>query len=149
MTEFTVRNYQPADREAVFHIAADTAFFGEPVEAFLDDRRLFCDVFYSYYTDREPEHAWVACADGDVVGFLTGCTDNSLQRKHQPEEFFRPAWNLLRGKYRLGRKTFRYVMRLALAGLSSRRAVLDLIAFPAHLHINVSAAWRGHGPTVD
>ena len=56
-------------------IAADSAAFGEPVEAFLDDRRLFWDAFYCYYVDFEPEHAWVAVVEQDVVGFLVGCTD--------------------------------------------------------------------------
>ena len=57
MPELIVRPYRQGDRDAVHRIAADTAFFGEPVEAFLDDRRLFCDAFCSYYTDLEPELA--------------------------------------------------------------------------------------------
>ena len=32
-----VRLYRPAEREALLKIAADTAFFGEPVEAFLEE----------------------------------------------------------------------------------------------------------------
>ena len=44
----------------------------EPVEAFLDDRRLFCDAVYSYYVDCEPEHAWVAAGEQGPVGFLVG-----------------------------------------------------------------------------
>ena len=43
--EVKIKPYQQSDRDDVFCIAADTAFFGEPVEAFLDDRRLFCDAF--------------------------------------------------------------------------------------------------------
>ena len=40
-----VRRYKPQDREDIFRIAADTAFFGEPVETLLEDRRVFCDAF--------------------------------------------------------------------------------------------------------
>ena len=65
----SARSYRPADREALFRTAADTAFFGEPVEAFLYDRWLFCDAFYRYYVVYQPEHAWVACSDGQLVGF--------------------------------------------------------------------------------
>ena len=35
----------------------------------MEDRNVFLDAFYAYYTDLEPEHAWVACADAAVVGF--------------------------------------------------------------------------------
>ena len=40
-----VRLYRPEDRAAVLQIAADTGFFGAPVEAFMQDRRLMQDVF--------------------------------------------------------------------------------------------------------
>lgn len=43
-----VRPYRQADREAVMRLAADSAAFGAPVEAFLDDRRLFCDAVYRW-----------------------------------------------------------------------------------------------------
>jgi hypothetical protein len=75
MESLDVRPYQQEDRETVLQIAADTAFFGEPVEHYMDDRRLFCDAFYGYYTDVEPEHGWVATANGVVAGFLMGCWD--------------------------------------------------------------------------
>ena len=67
-----VRLYQPQDRSAVLEIAADTGFFGAPVEAFLDDRRLMQDIFVAYYVDREPEHLWVADLDGTTVGYICG-----------------------------------------------------------------------------
>ena len=55
-----IRLYEPDDRQDVLRISADTAVFGEPVEAILDDRRLFCDAFTAYYTDFESEYLWVA-----------------------------------------------------------------------------------------
>jgi hypothetical protein len=57
MPELLIRPYQPKDRESVFRIAADTAFFGAPIEAYMEDRNVFLDAFYAYYTDLEPEHA--------------------------------------------------------------------------------------------
>ncbi len=69
MPDVTIRSYEHPDRQAVLRIAAETAFFGEPLEIYLDDRRLFWDVFYRYYTDLESEHGWVACAGDQVVGF--------------------------------------------------------------------------------
>lgn len=50
--EFIIRMYKPSDRQDVLRISADTAVFGEPVEAILDDRRIFCDAFTAYYITR-------------------------------------------------------------------------------------------------
>jgi hypothetical protein len=69
MPEFVVCPIQSKDRESVFRIGADTTFFGDPIEAYLEDRNAFLDAFYAYYSDLEPEHTWVACADEAVVVF--------------------------------------------------------------------------------
>lgn len=146
MPEFSIRPYCSSDRDDLFRIAADTAFFGEPVEAYLEDRRVFNDAFYRYYTDYEPEHAWVACADEQVIGFLTGCVDTRRQqqifsRKLVPEVL----WGLLIGRYRRGPKTLWYIRSLVKEMRQDDSPPLDLDAYPAHLHINLDAAWRGHG----
>ena len=96
MPELLIRPYQPKDRESVFRIAADTAFFGAPIEAYMEDRNVFLDAFYAYYTDLEPEHAWVACSEDVVVGFLTGCVDAHVHgRKFQRFILPRLIGNLL------------------------------------------------------
>jgi len=77
----SIRPFRTEDRDGLFKIAADTAFFGEPIEIYMEDRRIFLDAFYAYYTDYEPEHTWVATANDEVVGFLTGCVDSA--RKDQ------------------------------------------------------------------
>jgi len=146
MPNLMVRPYDPADRAAVHRIAADTAFFGEPVEAFWEDRRLFCDVFISYYTDMEPEHGWVACADEEVVGFLMGCLNTATQRRRVVQAILPGVvWRALRGRYRFGEFTWRYVAVLTRASLRGEFAHVDLAIYPAHLHINVDACWRGRG----
>jgi ribosomal protein S18 acetylase RimI-like enzyme len=145
MPEFTIRPYLPADREAVFRIGADTAFFGAPIEAYMEDRNVFLDAFYAYYTDLEPEHAWVACADGKVVGFLTGCVD-STERDRKFWRFILPRLlgKLFSGKYHFGRRSFGYFGGL-LGGVFRREFThADWDLYPAHLHINVDATWRGH-----
>jgi ribosomal protein S18 acetylase RimI-like enzyme len=145
MPDLAVRPYLPADRQAVFRIGADTAFFGAPIEAYMDDRNAFLDAFYAYYTDLEPEHTWVACANREVVGFLAGCVDThihdwQIQRVIVP----RLVGNFLRGRYHFGKRSIRYFGGL-LEGLLRREFTnVDLEVYPAHLHINVDAAWRGH-----
>jgi GNAT superfamily N-acetyltransferase len=145
MPEFSVRPYRLPDREAVMRIEADSAFFGAPVEAYLEDRRLFCDVFYAYYTDLEPEHAWVATADAAVVGFLAGSRDTRMRPRRWLKGILPGvAGRLVRGGYRLGWRTFRYVGRLAVESFK-RHPVPDLQAYPAHLHVNLADGWRSFG----
>lgn len=141
-----VRPFQSMDREEVFRIASDTAFFGEPVEAYLDDRRMFCDAFYRYYTDIEPEHALVACLDSQVMGYLTGCVDTTTQRRQLATKILPSvAWRALLGYYSLGRKTWRYIRSMVVAGIRQEFPHVDLHEFPAHLHINLDSEARGRG----
>ncbi len=148
--QFIIRPYRSSDREMVFCIAADTAFFGEPVEAFLDDRRLFCEAFYAYYTDLEPQHGFVACTGRDereqVVGFLMGSVDTARR-----DGFL--VWKILpgivrkaiTGHYRLGKRTWRYAIEQLKAALRGSNPHANLALYPAHMHINLMEAWRGHG----
>jgi ribosomal protein S18 acetylase RimI-like enzyme len=147
MPELTIRPYQPQDRESVLRIGGDTAFFGAPIEAYMEDRNIFLDAFYAYYTDFEPEHAWVACAgDGAVIGFLTGCVDGRAQvRKILRTIVPGLIGNLLRGKYRFGKHSLRYLAGVVIGFLRGEITHADPDTYPAHLHINVDSAWRGRG----
>lgn len=141
-----IRLYEKRDRDAVFSLAADTAFFGEPVERFLDDRRLFCDGMYAYYTDLEPEHAWVAVADGEVVGALVASVDSPRHRRRWVTRILpRMALRFLAGRYTLGARTWRHSLRTISARLIYGGEKIDVRKYPAHLHLNVQAAWRGRG----
>ena len=88
-TTLSIRPYQKQDRAGLMKIAADTAFFGEPIEKYMEDRRIFLDSFYAYYTDYEPEHCWVALDNQLVVGFLTGCANTTRQKIWCLEEALR------------------------------------------------------------
>jgi GNAT superfamily N-acetyltransferase len=141
-----IRPFQPADREALLQIGAETAFFGQAIEHYMEDRRIFVDAFYTYYTDYEPEHAWVASEGKRVVGFLTGCVDSRaqarvMQRRIVPGLLLR----FLSGHYRMGPKTWRYFRGVAAAALRSEIPPVDLVRYPAHLHINLLPDWRGKG----
>ena len=140
-----IRPYLPDDREELLRIGADTAFFGAPIEAYMEDRNAFLDAFYAYYTDLEPEHTWVASANGKVVGFLTGCVDT----RKRDREFLRVilphlAGNVLRGKYHFGKRSLQYFTGLIGGLIHGEFTRVDLNSFPAHLHINVEAPWRGN-----
>jgi ribosomal protein S18 acetylase RimI-like enzyme len=148
--EAFVRPYQTADRDALMHIAAETAFFGEPVERFLEDRRIFQDAFYAYYTDYEPEHTWIAVRFDDgqeqVVGFLTGCF-NSAHQERILQQHILPGviQKRMLGQYRLGKRTLQHVWRMALGSLRREYPKVDEKRYPAHLHINLLPRSRGMG----
>jgi ribosomal protein S18 acetylase RimI-like enzyme len=145
IADLLIRHYQPADRQVVFRIGADTAFFGAPIEAYLEDRNVFLDAFYAAYTDLEPEHAWVSCADGEVVGFLAGCTDTRRHNRQILRVIIpRLAGNVLRGRYHFGKRSLKYFSGMLTGMLRGELTHVNLDTYPAHLHINVAAAWRGH-----
>jgi ribosomal protein S18 acetylase RimI-like enzyme len=142
--EILIRLYQGSDRAAVFRIGADTAFFGAPVEAYLDDRNLFLDAFYAYYLDFEPDHTWIATAGGEVVGFLTGCVDTRLHdNKLLGRIVPRVTWNLLHGRYHIGKLSLNYIAGMLEGLLRGEFTHVNLKSYPAHLHINIESAWRG------
>lgn len=68
-----IRPYAPADRQAVREICCDTGFMGNPIDPIYVDRDAFADFFTRYYTDLEPENAFVVENNGKVVGYLLGC----------------------------------------------------------------------------
>jgi ribosomal protein S18 acetylase RimI-like enzyme len=140
-----VRPYEPRDRAAVLQIAADTGYFGAPVEAFLDDRRIMQDAFVAYYVDREPEHLWVAEADGEVVGYISGSTGGSRASRGKARTSAVFACRLLTFRYRVGRLTWRYFRRTGGAVLRREYPHADLRQYPAELHINLAEGARGLG----
>jgi ribosomal protein S18 acetylase RimI-like enzyme len=140
-----VRPYQPADRAAVLEIAADTAFFGDPVEAYLEDRRLAQDFFVAYYLDHEPEHAWIAEVEGKVAGYLTGSTGGKDAARGKAATARAAALRLVTLHYRVGPLARRYALAAAKAMLAGEYPHADLELYPAELHINLSEAARGLG----
>jgi ribosomal protein S18 acetylase RimI-like enzyme len=144
--DINIRHFQPHDQQAVFEIAADTAFFGEPVEAFLEDRRLFTDAFARYYTEQEAKLAWVADGQGGLVGFLFGCADTPSQsrrwRRFILSEILVKA---MAGRYSLGRRTAAFAWGMLMGMVRGEEARVDLKGYPAHLQIDVQAGYRGVG----
>jgi ribosomal protein S18 acetylase RimI-like enzyme len=143
-----IRPYTPQDRAAVRRICCDTADSGQPLEGFFADREVIADLVTRYYTDIAPQCTWVA-ADGDgVVGYLTGCLDTARAGRTI-------LWRVVPAVFvkAVGRGTFwqrptRVLLRLNwrdwFRSLFARSGV-SVAEYPAHLHINLTAAARGHG----
>ncbi len=146
MTTPTIRHYQISDQTVVFSIAADTAFFGEPVEAFLEDRCLYNDAFTRYYTDFEAPFVWVADSSQGVIGFLLGCSDTSRQSKRWRRYIISKVLvRAISGKYKLGRCTTNYAWGMLVGLIRGEEPKVDLIEYPAYLQIDIKQGYRGMG----
>jgi ribosomal protein S18 acetylase RimI-like enzyme len=142
----TIRHYQPSDQIMVCQISADTAFFGEPVEAFLEDRRIYNNAFTRYYTDFEAPFVWVADSLQGVIGFLLGCSETSLQSKRWRRYVISKVLvRAISGKYNLGRRTISFAYGMLVGLLRGEEPKVDLIEYPAHLQIDIKTGYRGIG----
>jgi hypothetical protein len=70
--EFIIRSYTPADRAAVRKLCCDTGFLGDPIDPVFEDREMFADFLTAYYTDREPESAFILEVNGEPSGYILG-----------------------------------------------------------------------------
>lgn len=141
-----IRPYQVSDRPVIRQICADTADRGRPVENFFSDREVFADLVTVYYTDLEPGSLWIAEADSQVIGYLSGCLDSRRYLRLiacliTPKVILRA---LLRGVF-LRRQTYRFISAMLksckLGGLN--RPELSFDKYPAHLHIDIKDGFRG------
>ncbi len=144
MTAPTIRRMTPADVDAVHTIGADTAYYGDPVERIFDDRRLFIDLFMRPYTEHFAATSWVAEQNGTVTGFLIGCVDTIAYMPLYQRAVRRGMFRLLTLRYRLGWRTLRAMLGFAREQFATVPP-LNLATYPAHLHINLSAPYRGQG----
>jgi ribosomal protein S18 acetylase RimI-like enzyme len=139
-----VRPYAAKDRDRVREIAFATGFMGEPADWYWRDARSFADVWTAWYTDHEPESAFIAEEEGAVVGYLTGCLDS--RRAPSPRaEILR---QLVRRQLLLRPGTAGFFWRSILDTLRQRdlpSGELSDPRWPSHLHTNLLPEARGRG----
>jgi len=141
-----VRPYRPEDRAGVRRVYADTAFFGEAVEVFFDDRELFADLGVSVYTDHYADHIFVTDSAGEIVGYILGSPAGDADvRAHTLRLLPRVLGRLVTCHYRIGRKTFIHVAMNVWAGVCDELLEIRSPTYPANLHINLEADHRGYG----
>lgn len=135
---------------AVSELCCRTGNDGAPIPA--ERWELFGKIWIEPYRLLAPVWTYVALADGAVIGYLTGCPDSTRFARGY---FMRCALPLIGqtffGRFRhdsFGRRFARQVLWLERSALrcfpwSVRRALPRL--YPAHLHMNVDAAYRRSG----
>lgn len=143
----TIRPYEPKDYSRVRTIFTETAGLGNPLANLLIDRRLVADFMVRQYVQNPADVAWVAEAEGEVVGYLLGAPS---VRRHErralgllfPREvaralfsrrFWKPAtWFLAVCVLKTWRR----------GGFDAGKYHAD---FPAHLHVNLLREARRRG----
>jgi ribosomal protein S18 acetylase RimI-like enzyme len=150
-----VRPYRPGDRRAVRRICHRTGYMGESAEWFWRDEESFADLFSGYWTDVEPESAFVAVAGrgeeapaGTVVGYLLG----ALDARRIPDVATVIAPHAL-GRLLLVRpgtagvlwRALADVGREVLAGRGMPEERLVDARYPSSFHLDLLRCARGHG----
>ena len=141
---FEIRNFQPGDRQRVRELCCETGFLGNPIDPIFEDRTLFADYLTTYYTDWEPESAFVLLVNGEIRGYLLGSRHPARQ---QLFNFYSNAVLFLRGilrypRYSAASKKFvHWIFRTAW------REVPAAPRKTAHFHINLLADARSVAST--
>ncbi len=136
---FTIRPYCAKDRSAVRHLCCETGFLGKPIDPVFEDRELFADFLTGYYTDWEPESAFVLEVNGEPKGYLLGSRHPFRQQVYN---IYQNIGLFLRGIFhypRYNAASRRFVHWIILNGW---REVPAAPRRTAHFHINLLADAR-------
>ena len=141
-----IRKFTAADRAAVRRICYDTGLMGESIDPYFGCFDLFADYWMNYYTDYEPESAFVAEADGQVVGYLVGCKATSVQQEILKTKILpRIRRKLFSFGYKIDRRFLKFMFRY-MRSLYRREFVEEPVKdYPAHLHMNLMKEYRSLG----
>lgn len=143
--EVHIRKFEPKDRQAVRDIIYDCAFMGEPASVFFDGKELISDALSLYFTDFEPESAFVADDAGRVVGCLIGAknkadSESVINKKIFPLLLRKAFISLTLFKS----KNIRFIFSSLASMLKGELNMPDFNKeYPATLHINIYKEYRG------
>jgi hypothetical protein len=141
---FEIRKFQSADRARVRELCCETGFLGKPIDPIFEDRELFADYLSAYYTDWEPESAFVLLMNGEIRGYLLGSRHPFRQQLYN---LYNNVALFLRGilrypRYNAASKKFVHWIL--------RQAWREVPAAPrrtAHFHVNLLADARSVAQT--
>ena len=127
------------DRARVRELCCETGFLGNPIDPVFEDREIFADYLTAYYTDWEPESAFVLRVNGEIRGYLLGSRHPFRQQLYN---LYNNVALFLRGIFRYPRynaaskKFVRWILTQAW------REVPAAPRRTAHFHINLLADAR-------
>ncbi len=137
---FQIRKYRPSDRKTVRWLCCQTGFLGQPIDPVFSDRELFADFLTNYYTEREPESAFLLEINGEVRGYLLGCRFPLRNQLHNFLQNFRQAFTVLARYPRYNSASRRFIHWML---LNAWREVPASPRRTAHFHLNLLPDARG------
>jgi len=145
-----VRAAGAGDWPAIRRLCCQTGDGGDPIEP--GRWAFFAEVWIGAYERLAPGWAFVAEEAGVLVGYLTGCPDTAAFERARAFRITLPLLaRVAAGRYGWTADARRFVRRaFGLARTAEQRFPADLLAtlparYPAHLHMNVAAGFRGRG----
>jgi hypothetical protein len=143
-----IRPYRAEDREIVREICRKTAYRNRGSASVIEDGELFADYWTKYYTDCEPESAFVLEEDGQVIGYLLGCADTAklqrvMARRIVPSVLARAIFRLLTFRYHDPNSRRMLYWLLRYGWQEDPHVPLD--RYPAHYHCNILRKGYGKG----
>ncbi len=140
--QFTIRPYHPSDLVALYRICLLTGDNGNDARQLYRDEELLGHYYVAPYAVLEPDVCFVLLNDGSPCGYILGTRDSDGFRLQTEQEWF-PA---LRARYALppadDHSRDADMIRHIHAGMHIDP---DLVAYPAHLHIDLLPIAQGQG----
>ena len=147
MEDVIIRRFEEQDRQAVRESAWDTAFIGEPADAFFQGKDILSDFLTGYFTDYEPGACFVAESEGKVVGYLIASENAAAMA----ETFAKKILAGLMARFIFSGAVFRpknlrMIMAFFLSLFKGEFKMAEIgNEYPAALHINIIKEFRGSG----
>jgi ribosomal protein S18 acetylase RimI-like enzyme len=137
-----IRRYAPRDFDAISDICRRTAERGEDATGCYVSDDLLPDIFARPYVTYEPELAFVLEARHVVCGYILGVADTARFVERYEREWL-PGFSR---KYRhVVPPATRCELMRHLGFTPQRMLIPELASYPAHLHIDILAPYRGQG----
>jgi GNAT superfamily N-acetyltransferase len=146
MSVLEIRPFRPADLEALYAISLATGHEGGDASHLYGDGRLIGHIYSAPYVVLEPQLALVVEDDEGVAGFAVGTLDTERWHERLEAEW----WPQLRREY-VDPSAIRSVQwsadqRRAFAIHHPERPPQEVVeAYPAHMHLNLSARIQRRG----
>jgi len=145
-TRAVIRPYRSEDREAIRDLFRASGQRGGPLKDYIEDEELALALLIDYHLDYEPEHCFVAEAQGVIVGYAVCSADTRryyrvVLTKLIPWMIGRVLWRLLTMQYR-STSTFHVAWWLL---TRSWREIPEasLEKYPGHMHLTLAPTHRG------